>query len=71
MLSMYRMEWPLNENTQVSCLPRRSLITDSAIRLRTTSRSSPFLTRDPGMMKTEVPSSGTSTSRWVFPHRKQ
>jgi hypothetical protein len=40
--------------TNSACLPRKLSITERATRFRTTSRSSPFLTRSPGIKNTEV-----------------
>ena len=50
-------------NTCVRCRSRKLSTTDFATRLSTTRRSWPFLTRSPGMMKTDVLSSGTLTSK--------
>jgi putative transposase len=44
-------------------LARRAAIKDLATRLRTTSRSSAFLTFWPDTINTDVPSSGTPTSQ--------
>jgi len=54
----------LKLKTCVECFPRTLFTTDSAIRFSTTTRSSPFFTSSPGMMKVLVFSEGTSTSHF-------
>lgn len=58
--------WPRQVNTNSGCSPGTSSMTDIATRLSTSNRSSPFLTRSSGMMKTLVPSSGTGRMVQIF-----
>ena len=63
LFSILKTGLPLHAKTLVGCLPRRDSTTERAMSFETISLSSPFLTNDPGTIKTKVSNSGTLTSQ--------